>query len=283
MPNDEMAEFWNERGGRQWVRERDRYDAMLASCGRRLFESVALQSGERVLDVGCGNGATTLEAAAFVGPQGSALGVDLSAPMLEEARRRAAEAGTDRAEFLQLDAQTAALPGPFDVMISRFGVMFFDDPAKAFENIARSLQPRGRMCFVCWQEMMKNEWLRVPLLAAVEHVGIPELPEPGAPGPFSLAEPSTIRALLETAGMTDIAIDEASDQRLIGRDLDDVMSFFLADEFARRLLDGKDPELVLRAEAAMREALGQYVGSDGVSLGSTYWVVSAKKMRSRSD
>ena len=276
MPNDEMVEFWNERGGRQWVRERDRYDAMLASCGRRLFEAVELRPGERVLDVGCGNGATTLEAAALVGPQGTALGVDLSGPMLDEARRRSAEVGADRAEFMQLDAQSAALPGPFDVIISRFGVMFFDDPAKAFDNLARSLQPRGRMGFVCWQEMMKNEWLRVPLLAAVEHVGIPELPNPGAPGPFSLAEPSTIHALLETAGMTDIAIDEASDQRLMGRDLDDVMSFFLADEFARRLLDGKDPELVRRAEDAMREALGPYVGPEGVSLGSSYWIVSAK-------
>lgn len=277
MPNDEMAEFWNERGGRQWVRERDRYDAMLASCGRRLFQAVALQPGERVLDVGCGNGATTLEAAGLVGQQGSALGVDLSGPMLEEARRRATELGESGAEFLQLDAQTATLPGPFDVIISRFGVMFFDDPAKAFDNLARSLQPRGRMCFVCWQEMMENEWLRVPLLAAVEHVGIPDLPEPGAPGPFSLAERSTIQALLENAGMTDIAIVEASDQRLLGRDLDDVMSFFLADEFARRLLDGKDPELVRRAEAAMREAIGPYVGPEGVTFGSSYWIVSAKR------
>jgi SAM-dependent methyltransferase len=277
MPNDEMTEFWNERGGRQWVRERARYDAMLASCGRRLFEAVALQAGERVLDVGCGNGATTLEAATLIGPEGSVLGVDLSGPMLEEARRRADEVGANRVEFMQLDAQTAALPGPFDAMISRFGVMFFDDRAKAFENLAQSIGPGGRMCFVCWQEMMKNEWLRVPLLAAVEHVGIPDLPVPGAPGPFSLAESSTIRGLLESVGMTDIAVEEGIDQRLMGRDLDDVMSFFLADEFARRLLDDKDPELVRRAEDAMRDALRPYVGSDGVSLGSAYWIVSAKR------
>jgi SAM-dependent methyltransferase len=277
MPNDEMVEFWNDRGGRQWVRERDRYDAMLASCGRRIFEAVALQPGERVLDVGCGNGATTLEAATLVGPRGSALGVDLSGPMLDEARRRAAAIGDGRAEFAQLDAQTAALPGPFDAVISRFGVMFFDDAAVAFDNLARALQPNGRMCFVCWQEMLKNEWLRVPILAAVEHVGIPELPEPGAPGPFSLAEPSRIRTLMETAGMTEVAIEEANDSRLMGRDLDDVMSFFLADEFARRLLEGKDPGLVRRAESAMRDALGPYVGSDGVSLESSYWVVSARR------
>lgn len=275
MPNEEMAEFWNDRGGRQWVRERDRYDTMLAACGRRLFDAVELQPGERVLDVGCGNGATTLEAAALVGEHGATLGIDLSGPMLEEARRRATEMGADRPRFLQLDAQTAELPGPFDAEISRFGVMFFDDPARAFENLARSLRPRGRMCFVCWQEMMKNEWLRVPLLAAVEHVGIPELPEPGAPGPFSLSDPSRVRALLTAAGMTVTAIDEASEPRLMGRDLDDVMSFLLADEFARRILDGKDAALVRRAEDAMRDALEPYVGDEGVSLGSAYWVVSA--------
>lgn len=277
MPNDEMTEFWNERGGRQWVRERDRYDAMLASCGRRLFETVALQAGERVLDVGCGNGATTLEAAALVAPGGSALGVDISGPMLDEARRRASRAGAGDVQFLQLDAQAAALPGPFDAIISRFGVMFFEDPAQAFDNFARNLRPGGRMCFVCWQDMMKNEWLRVPLLAAVEHVGIPDLPPPGAPGPFSLAAPATIQALLVAAGMTVVAIDEASDQRLMGGDLDDVMSFFLADEFSRRLLDGKDPEVVRRAEGAMRDALSPFVGSEGVSLGSAYWIVSAER------
>jgi SAM-dependent methyltransferase len=230
-----------------------------------------------VLDVGCGSGATTLEAGSLVGPGGSVLGVDLSGPMLEEARRRAVEAGVDHVEFLQLDAQTAALPGPFDAVISRFGVMFFDDPATALERIARSMRPRGRMSFVCWQELMKNDWLRVPMLAAVEHVGLPDLPPPGAPGPFSLAESSTIRALLEGAGMTDIDVVAANDPRLMGRDLEDVMSFFLADEFARRLFDGKDPELVRRAEDAMRVALEPHVAPEGVSLDSAYWVVSATR------
>ncbi len=277
MPNEQMAEFWNDRGGQQWVRERERYDAMLASCGRRLFEAVHLQAGERVLDVGCGNGATTLEAATLVGPEGAVVGVDISGPMLDEARRRAVDLGQDHVELLQLDAQTASLPGPFDAIISRFGVMFFEDPARAFENLGSSLRPQGRLSFVCWQEMMKNEWLRVPVLAAVEHVGMPELPPPGAPGPFSLAEPSKIHSLLEAAGMSVVTIDEASDQRLMGRDLDDVMGFFLADEFARRLLEGKEPEQVRRAKDAMREALRPHLGPEGLSLGSTYWVVSATK------
>lgn len=133
------------------------------------------------------------------------------------------------------------------------------------------------MCFVCWQEMMKNEWLRVPLLAAVEHVGIPDIPPPGAPGPFSLSDPSVIEGLLEGCGMSEVAIEEATDQRLMGSDLDDVMAFFLADEFARRVFEGKDPESVRRAEDAIRTALSPFVGPEGISLGSTYWVVSAKK------
>ena len=276
MPNSEMAEFWNTRGGQQWVREKDRYDTMLAPCGRRLLEAAALQEGQRVLDVGCGNGASALEAAARVGTGGSVVGVDLSGPMLETARRRASELGLS-ATFVQGDAQTIAFDASFDAVISRFGVMFFDDPARAFSNLAGALRPGGRMSFVCWQEMLANEWLSVPIMAAVGVVGMPDPPAAGAPGPFALSDPDRIRAVLDGAGLAEVEIDAAADRLVTGVDPDDMVSLMVADEMGRRLFEGRTPETVSEALAAVRRALEPHSGAEGVALGSAYWVVTARR------
>ena len=269
-----MATFWNEEGGSQWVRERDHYDTMLAPCGRRVLDAASLAPGERVLDVGCGNGATTLDAARRVGPGGRAVGIDLSEPMLAEARRRAAEEGLD-VEFVQADAQTAGFPDLFDAVISRFGVMFFDDPHAAFTNLARALRPGGRVVLACWQEMMSNEWMRVPAMTAVEFVGVPEPPPPGAPSPFSLANPTLVRELLTGAGLADITIDAVSDPLTFGRDPDDVVAFLRTDTLGRRLFADKDPEAVTQALEAIRMALQPCASADGVVLGGAYWVATA--------
>lgn len=276
VPNEDMVTFWNEEGGRQWVRERDRYDVMLAPCGRRVLDVASPVPGERVLDVGCGNGATTLDVARRVGPGGRVVGIDLSGPMLEVARRRIADEGLD-VEFLQADAQTANFSEPFASVISRFGVMFFDNPAAAFANLAEALGPGGRVVFACWQDMMSNEWMRVPAMTAVEYVGVPDVPPPGAPSPFSLADPSVVQELLTGAGFTDIRIDAASDALTLGRDPDEVMAFFETDTLGRRLFADKDPAAVSQALEAIRVALQPYASTDGVVLGSAYWVASAVK------
>ncbi|MGO9559999.1 MAG: class I SAM-dependent methyltransferase, partial [Acidimicrobiales bacterium] len=192
MANTGMAEYWNGRPANVWVTEAERFDSILAPFGRRLLTSAVLKPGEQVLDVGCGNGAVSLEAARTVGRDGQVTGLDLSAPMLEVARRRAKEQGID-VSFVQGDAQTASFDHPFDVVLSRFGVMFFDGPQAAFANLAKATRPGGRLCFVCWQELFANEWIAVPAMAMVAHVGIPELPEPGAPGPFALADAGRTR------------------------------------------------------------------------------------------
>jgi SAM-dependent methyltransferase len=276
MANFDMAEFWRGRGGELWVREADRYDTMLEPCGRRLLEAAALQPGERVLDVGCGNGAVTLEAARRVDPGGTVIGLDLSAPMLGLAGRRAAEQGLD-IEFVQGDAQSASWDDQVDTVISRFGVMFFDQPEAAFANLAEALVPGGRMCFVCWQEMFANEWIAVPAMAAVAHVGIPDLPPPGAPGPFAFADADRVRGLLESAGMTDVAVEERKDGLTMGRDPEDVVAFMSSDEMGRRLFQGKDPEIVHAATEAALEALRPFATPDGVVLGGAYWLVTARK------
>src|SRR5579864_8275758 len=166
MANTGMAEYWNGRPASVWVTEAERFDSMLAPFGRRLLTAAALEPGERVLDVGCGNGAISLEAARAVAPGGRVSGLDLSASMLGVARLRAAEQGID-VDFVQGDAQVASFDEPFDVVLSRFGVMFFDDPQVAFANLAKAARSGGRLCFVCWQEMFANEWIAVPAMAMV--------------------------------------------------------------------------------------------------------------------
>ncbi|HLG01741.1 MAG TPA: methyltransferase domain-containing protein, partial [Acidimicrobiia bacterium] len=189
MPNDEQAEYWDGPGGEHWVAEAYRYSRMTGPLGEVLVEAADPQPGERVLDVGCGMGATTLAAAERVLPGGSALGVDLSGPMLAVARERANRGGLTHVAFEQADAQVRPFdPGSFDLAISRFGVMFFDDPNAAFANLGRALRSGGRLEFVCWQGLFDNEWLAVPVAAALQHVPVPEMGEPGAPGPFSLAD-----------------------------------------------------------------------------------------------
>ena len=276
MANADMAEYWNGRPADVWVTEAERFDSMLAPFGRRLLTAAVLKPGERVLDVGCGNGAVSLEAARAVGPGGRVTGLDLSAPMLEVARRRAEEQGID-VDFVQGDAQTASFDQPFDVVVSRFGVMFFDDPEAAFANLAKAARPGGRLCFVCWQEMFANEWIAVPAMAMVAHVGIPELPEPGAPGPFALADAERTRGLLESAGWSEVTVEEHKDGMRMGRDPEDVVAFMLSDEMGRRLVEGKDPEAVQAGTEAALEALRPFATPDGVVLGGAYWLVTARR------
>jgi SAM-dependent methyltransferase len=260
MANTDMVEYWNGRPASVWVAEAERFDRMLAPFGRRLLGAAALEAGERVLDVGCGNGAVTIEAARAVDPEGTATGLDLSAPMLELARRRAEEQAVE-VDFVRGDAQTATFERPFDVAMSRFGVMFFDDPVAAFANLAAGVRSGGRLCFVCWQDLLANEWLSVPAVAIAAHVGIPDLSEPGSPGPFALADAERTRGLLSSAGWTDVVVEAHQDEMAMGRDPEDVVAFMLSDEMGRRLVDGKDPDAVKAGTEAALEARASSCGA----------------------
>jgi hypothetical protein len=133
------------------------------------------------------------------------------------------------------------------------------------------------MSFVCWQEMFANDWVAVPATAMVAHVGMPELPEPGAPGPFSLADADRTKSLLDSAGWCEVTVEEHKENMRMGRDPEDVVAFMLTDEMGRRLVEGKDPEAVKAGTDATLEALRPYAGSDGVVLGGAYWLVTARK------
>ena len=198
-------------------RPRGALDEQISPLGLAAMERAKISAGERVLDVGCGCGQTTLELAARVGPRGSVTGIDISTPMLERARARAAEQGLSGVRFVNADAQSTPLgPAAFDLVFSRFGVMFFTDPKAAFANLRASLAPDGRVAFVCWQELALNPWIRVPLLAAAQQIALPAPPAAGAPGPFSFADPGRLRGILTGAGFSEVAIEPLEGELLVG-------------------------------------------------------------------
>ena len=278
-PNAEQEKYWNETAGPTWVRLNDVLDRMIAPIGRLAMDRARLVAGERVLDVGCGCGNTTVELARRVAPGGSVTGVDVSAPMLALARERAA--GVDGVRFEQGDAQVHPFPpSAFDVVFSRFGIMFFVDPTAAFANLRGALRSGGRVAFVCWQPLPVNDWMRVPVMAAVQVIPLPPPPAPDAPGPFSFGDPDRVRGILGRAGFVeiDVAPHEGTLTLPGGGDVDATVDFVLQmGPAAAALREANDPDVRPRVAHAVREALLPYVTPDGLRMPYACWLVSARQ------
>lgn len=228
-----------------------------------------------MLDIGCGCGSTT-RAAGRLAAKGRALGVDLSQPLLRRAERRTIEEGLANVRFEQADAAVHAFAGPgFDAAISRFGTMFFADPAIAFTNIARALRPGGRVAFVCWAEALDNEWITVPGAAAAQHVALPPLGDPGSPGPFALADRDRLLAILGTAGLANAEVQVLTLPLLLGSDLAGTMEFVTATGMGQALLRGADTATIGRVTEAVAAALEPHLTDQGIHLGSKAWLVTA--------
>jgi SAM-dependent methyltransferase len=275
--NAAQAQAWNGADGRHFVAENARHQRMLAPHTARLLQAAGIGPADSVLDIGCGCGDTTIRAARAAA-RGRALGVDLSAVMLAEARRLAASEGIGNVGFEQADAQTRSFPAAgFDVALSRFGVMFFDDPPAAFASIGAALRPGGRLAFTCWQEPGRIEYLTVPFAAVASHVMLPALPGPGEPGPFSLADPQQTRVLLEGAGFRGVSVEGLTVPAWIGRDVDDAIGYYRSTPFAQPLLAAADASAAELITQALRDALGPYQDDRGVTLGSAAWLVTASR------
>jgi SAM-dependent methyltransferase len=278
MTNSDQIAHWDGAGGDHWAAEADRYDRMNSGFADRVVEAVQPRAGESFLDAGCGNGALTLAIAALVGAQGHVTAVDLSRAMLAVARRRAAETGVANVTFVNEDVQTSSLPdATYDAIVSRFGVMFFDDPTAAFTNLTRMLKVGGRMAFACWRDLIHNEWLLVPAGAALQHVPMPDLGSPGTPGPFSLADRDTIRRVLSEAGLVDVEIAEVLLPMWMGTSVDDAVEFMRRTELGTTLMGGVDADTAAAAWDAVRSALEAHRTDRGVHLDGSAWVVTARK------
>jgi SAM-dependent methyltransferase len=277
-PNADQIRYWNDESGPKWVALHATIDDQIAPFGLVAIERAGVRAGESVLDIGCGCGATSLQLAERVGPSGSVTGLDISEPMLARARERAAECGLTQLAFGNGDAQTFAFDaGSYDLVYSRFGVMFFQDPTAAFANLRSALRPGGRVAFVCWQEIGSNPWMLVPLLAAAKHIPLPAPPAEGGPGPFAFADPEHVRAILTGAGFRDIDIasHEAELTLAGGGDLEQVVDFVLQMGPAGQALREAEPVARTGAREAVQEALEPYLSPEGVRLASATWIVSA--------
>ena len=270
-PNQAQAERWGGAGGAFWVEHEAGYDRQLGAYGDAMLDAASLADTDAVLDVGCGTGTTALQAGLRAA---TVLGVDLSPIMIARARERAA--GVANVRFEVADAQTAPL-GHHDVVISRFGLMFFDDPRAAFANLRAAVDPAGRLATVCWQGVDRNDWMGVPGTALARVVPVGDLAEPGQPGPFSLASRDHVRAVLHDAGWTDVAVEAIAMPVLVGgaRTLDGAVRHVEASSLGRSVLQGVDAAVAARALDAVRDALLPHLTEDGVVLPSAAWLVQA--------
>jgi len=274
--NAAQIAYWNGPGGERWRARQPLQDALLAPVGELLMERAAPRAGERVLDIGCGAGATSIALARQVAPNGGVLGVDVSAALLERARELAPPQLP--VAFVLADATVYPFePGRADLLFSRFGVMFFADPARSFTNMRAGLRPGARMVFACWRPPRENPWLMLPLQAAYRHV--PRLPEvgPEEPGLFSFASEQRVRRILEGAGFSAIRLEpvDPSFDLADGHGIDRAVETALGIGPASRALDDQPPELRVAAAEAIRAALEPYQDGNRVLLRGAIWIVSA--------
>jgi ubiquinone/menaquinone biosynthesis C-methylase UbiE len=274
--NADQIAYWNGPGGQRWADRQQAQDILLAPVADILIDRAKTKAGESVVDVGCGSGAISIALAQKVGPSGHVLGIDISGPMLARARQIApADLPID---FALADATVYPFePKSFDLLASRFGVMFFAEPARSFANMRKALGPSGRLAFACWREPRENPFFMAPLQAVYKHV--PKLPQQGPedPGPFSFSSEARVQRILSEAGFTGIAMEPCnlSLDIAVGRGLDAAVESALEIGPSARALAEQPPDLVAAAARSIREALAPFARGQTVPLPASIWIVTA--------
>ena len=275
--NADQIAYWNGPGGQRWADRQAAQDILLAPVLDILIDRARLKTGERIIDIGCGSGATSIAFAKKVAPSGHVFGIDVSAPML--ARARASAPKELAVDFVQADATVYPFdPASFDLLASRFGVMFFADPVLSFSNMRKALRPSGRLAFACWREPRENPWMMVPLQAVYNHA--PKLPPQGPedPGPFAFASEERVHRILAAAGFTGIAMEPCplSLDIAIGRGLDAAVQGALEIGPTSRALEGQPADVRAAATNSIREILAPLAKGNAVALPGSIWIVTAR-------
>lgn len=276
MANEAMAEAWDGEEGDHWAEHADHYDLASSRVMAAYVPAIGVAPDDHVLDVGCGAGGFALEVAALC-PQGSVVGVDLSSKMLDVAAKRAAARGLTNVSFEHVDAQTYPFaPATFDLVVSSFGCMFFDDLVAAFTNITAALKPGGRVSIIAWRPITENTWLMGIRDSLAMGRDLP-LPPLEAPTPFSLSSPERTRSLLEAAGLTEVVSTPVDEPMVLGKDLDDAYEFFKEAGLSKGLSQDLDDAQRKEGFAKLRQFLADHETPEGVLVGSAAWIISATK------
>jgi SAM-dependent methyltransferase len=272
--NQQQAESWDGDTGSYWASHAETFDRSMADHHGVFMAAAAVAPDDRVLDVGCGTGQASRDAARLA-TDGSVLGIDLSSPMLSIARQTAEREGLTNVSFINADAQVHAFaPAEFDVVISRTGSMFFSDPIAAFTNLAQATRQGGRIALLTWQPLARNEWFR-ELLAAASVGRDLSGPPPDAPGPFGLADPERAERILNDAGFRDVAMTGHDGPLWFGEDVDQAFDFLVG--LVGWMLDGLDDQSRARGVEALRRTIAEHCSDDGAVFGSACWIITATR------
>jgi len=270
--NADQKKFWDGPTGQKWVQHQDDMNRNMADANAGVLRLAAAKPGERVLDVGCGAGQTSGLLAAAVGPSGHVTGVDISTPLLGAARKRA----PNNADFIHADAAFYPFKPEYDLIFSRFGVMFFDDPAEAFANIHKAAKPGGRLAFVCWRPVPENQWVIVPAMAAQPFLPPSPPADPLAPGPFAFADPKRVEAILTKAGFRNVKIDKLDGRMHLGPSASDAAyQMTQIGPLSRALNNVEDEAVKDKVRAAVTKAFEGLKKDGEVAPAIACWLVSA--------
>jgi ubiquinone/menaquinone biosynthesis C-methylase UbiE len=275
--NADQIAYWNGAGGQRWADRQPVQDILLQPVADILIDRAGIKAGERILDVGCGSGSTTFAFGRAVGPSGHVMGIDISGPMLARAREVTPKGAP--VEFALADATIHSFaPENFDLLASRFGVMFFADPALSFANMRKALRRSGRLAFACWREPRENPFFMTPLQAVYRHA--PKMPQVGPedPGPFSFASQARVNRVLTAAGFSEVAMEPCNLALdvAVGGGLDAAVRGALEIGPAARALADQPPEVIAAAAQSVREALTPCVKGQTVPLDAAIWIVTAR-------
>ncbi len=278
VANAGQIAFWNSKVGDLWTVDWRRHDRMHARFAARSMAASGFRPGERVIDIGCGCGASAFDIAEAIGPDGAVTAIDISRPMLAVARERAEALPAPTVDFIEADASIHPFPkGAADAVHSRFGVMFFENRETAFANFARALRPGGRIAFICWRRYEINEWIAAPYRAACALEEIRPPWSPGAPGPFAFCEDGPIRDLLKGAGFSDIAIEPFDAPLLLGETVEIAFRKIAKTSPISAALAAVDPDRREAVMDAVARSMAPFSGKDGVAMGAAAWIVTARR------
>ena len=277
--NIKQRQFWSGAGGDVWVNKQREMDIMLNPLGDRVIERLDLKSDAKIIDIGCGCGATTLEIAKKI-TQGEILGVDISEPMLDKAAETAREMSLSNISFEVKDVQVDVMPqNYFDVAFSRFGVMFFEDPFEAFKNIHSSLKEDGLLSFVCWQNASLNPWQSLSIQVIKEFLDLPA-PAPKSPGPFAFEDKTYLEDILRKSGFKGLEILDNQEDIIMfsGKSIREACEDYLTiNPVVTEMLKNSKPELTEEILEALVIKFSNFHQNDGLLFPSATWIVTAKK------